>query len=340
MMRSVWWLVGSLALLANAAAHADVRQAQNRVILDTDGNVRTFYGVPVKLTRSGLKRLHFRVTKKIERYEDSPVAVYTIAAQEGVLIEATFERDGRLYGADTDSPNARGPKGLGIGSTLAELKAAWPKGVLLFGFEDGYFVTFVSGTNVLFRFNPADMPKGAFDHNRPRDFPVPDTIRVQSMSVYSKPNPIPKPYDPGDYDFSESSFTGEVLKNVPVQVDVVRVKRSALRRISARLGGKALAGFVFDPSNYPDFDPYSIKVRFASGTLYLEFRYGPYKDCNTKEDDRNSLYVFFGRDRTTISSSIGKFGDKHIANGSLITRRRDAETPVATVHGCPVPNAK
>jgi hypothetical protein len=191
MKRSAWLSICGLTLLIGTVASADPRLNRDRVILDAKGNVRSFYGVPVNLTRAGLKRLPFHVAKRIERPEDTPLAVYTIAAQEGVRLEVTFEHDGTLYGADTESPNAHGPKGLGVGSTLAELKAAWPKGVLLFGFEDGYFVTYVSGTNVLFRFKPADMPFGAFDHNRPRDFPVPDTIKVQSISVYPKPNPVP-----------------------------------------------------------------------------------------------------------------------------------------------------
>ena len=164
----------------------------SHVIVDSAKNVASFYGIPAKLTISGLSQLRFPVKTRFEAGEDDPYPVYAITAEDGVEVEVTFDDDGKLYGADTASSNAVGPNGIGVGSSLSAVKAAWPNGVLLFDNEDGAFATYVTGTNILFRFDPRDLPSGAFDRDRPKDFEVPNDIKVQRISIYPRAHPVPE----------------------------------------------------------------------------------------------------------------------------------------------------
>ncbi len=88
-----------------------------------------------------------------------PVAAIT--AMNGVEIKVVFDKagpNGKLYSAETTTPNAIGPRGIGVGSALSEVKAAWPAGQLDYGLAHGQYVTFITGANVYYEFSPQDMP--------------------------------------------------------------------------------------------------------------------------------------------------------------------------------------
>ena len=236
-------------------------------------------GVPLTLTRSGLKRLPFRVKEGHYFAEGNRYTNFTITAQAGVRVAVTFADDGKLYSAETTSPNAVALKDISVGSTLASVRKAWPAGMFIYGFEDAYFATYVTGTNVLLRFNPDDLPPGAFAHGRPHDFPVPDTIKVQKISLYPKPNPVPKGIAPPDQNRNSSTIETSDGKIVS-RLDVERMPGSSLVRLIWTHEGKVEADRMLDVSRYPDFDIWTRSVIHKPNPVVISFRYGNFEAAN------------------------------------------------------------
>jgi hypothetical protein len=167
---------------------AGATQASNYVKVDSKNNVTNFYGVPINLTVSGLKKLPFHKKRRFDTGEGSREPYYTINARNGVEVKVKFDGN-RLYLAETISRNAVGPKNIGVGSYLSDVKTAWPMGKLLYGAEDGRFATYTTGTNILYLFDPNDLPSRAFEVPR-QDIEIPN-IRVQKIRILPPRNPIP-----------------------------------------------------------------------------------------------------------------------------------------------------
>ena len=319
MKRTAFWPIWALTLVIAASTTAAAIPSSSPIALDANGNVRSFYGVPITLTRSDLKRLHFPIEMRVEPGgEGDPYRVYTITAQEKIRVEVTFTDDGALFGANTESPNAVGPKGIGVGSTLSDVKAAWPNGEFLFGFEDGYFVTYVTGTNMLLRFDPKDMPPGAFNHDRPSDFPVPDRIKVQTISFYPRPIPVSEAAElPNKNRSSIESYRIEDNKRVPVsKLEMVKmVELSSLRFIWSHESDVRIDRIV-DVSKYADVDIYAADLIYWPEPVIISFRYGNFKNCGSREDDRDKVYVKLDASGATTSSRLpeGVNGLEHEPN--------------------------
>jgi hypothetical protein len=184
-----------IALLPMLSAASTPRAgADGASVFDAHHNVSQFYGVPLDVMLEGLRRLPVRSRIGHASVEGDRDTVVTVDAATGVQLKITFDDDGKLYQIETSSPNAVGAKGIGVGSPLSAVKAAWPSGRLLYGWEDGAFATFVTGTNVLLRFNPDDLPAQAFDKDwcKSRATEIPE-IKVQTISVFTTPSLVPAP---------------------------------------------------------------------------------------------------------------------------------------------------
>lgn len=170
--------------------------APSHVVVDAQGNVARFYGVPMNLTISGLKRLPYRVKMGHEYAEGDRYTTATIDADDGIQVKVSFGPDRKLSFAGTVSSKAVGPKGIGVGSLLSDVRATWPAGRLLYGAEENEAnVIFITGTNVMYLFDPRDMPRGTF-LNRGSVKNVPN-IRVQSIRVSHGPVSVPDACVPG-----------------------------------------------------------------------------------------------------------------------------------------------
>ncbi len=170
--------------------------APSHVVVDAKGNVARFYGVPINLTISGLKRLPYRVKMGHGYAEGDRFATASINADDGVQVKVSFGPDRKLYGAGTVSPNAIGPKGISVGSLLSDVRSAWPAGKLIYGVEENQaIVTFITGTNVMYSFDPKDMPPATF-LNRGSVKVIPN-IRVQSIRISVGAVSVPNACFPG-----------------------------------------------------------------------------------------------------------------------------------------------
>ena len=187
----------SFSVSHTAPAAPGQATASGDLAFDANGYVTRFYSVPMNLKPSGLKRYHYKV---VHFSGEDPYAYYTIQARDGVEVKVQFDK-GKLIAVSTSSPNAIGPMGIGVGSLLSEVKAAWPKGRLLYGVEEGEaFVVYDTEPGlhdrVTYYFEPKDMPAQAFDrdYRKSRDIEVPD-IKVTEIAF--SPPPLPEE----DYSF-------------------------------------------------------------------------------------------------------------------------------------------
>lgn len=166
-------------LLASPPAHAATAQ----FTVDSKRNVQRFYGVPIDLTLARVKSLPFRVKIGEEMGEGDMYPVARIQAQGGIEIKASFGLNGKLYYLESSDPKAVGPKGIRAGSLLSDVKAAWPTKKLIYGLADGRFATFPTGTNVLYVFDPSELPSQAFDVGAAK-IVVPN-IKVKSIRMFA-----------------------------------------------------------------------------------------------------------------------------------------------------------
>ena len=180
-------VLASVVPTSAPAARPQATRIESPVIFDAKGDIARFYGVPMDLTLTGLKRLPYRF-KFVHSSATGTYKYYTIKAPDGVEVEVSFE-NGKLDSANTSSRGATGPNGIGVGSLLSDVKKAWPEGHFNYGFEEHQtFVYFDTNpgfmTGVTYYFEPKDMPAQAFDmdYRKSRDITVPD-IRVKTISI-------------------------------------------------------------------------------------------------------------------------------------------------------------
>ena len=133
MTRSLSLLALSLAACVAAPNSGTPSSAVLRspVQVASNGDVESFYGVPTSLTVSGLKRLPYHVVTGQEMGEGELETFYMITGINGVEVKVAFSDNGKFYLAQSESSNAVGPRGVGVGSSLFQVKAAWPTGKLL-----------------------------------------------------------------------------------------------------------------------------------------------------------------------------------------------------------------
>jgi len=198
-----------------SAAPQQSSLANDRLAFDANGFVTRFYGVPMNLTPSGLKRYRYSVGHFSG--EGDTYTFYTITAQDGVKVKVQFD-GGKLIAVSTTSPNAIGPKGIGVGTFLSDVKAAWPKGQLKYGIEEHEaFVVYDTEPGihdvVTYFFEPKDMPAQAFDLNyrKSREIEVPN-IKVSEIAF--SPPPLPE----AKYSFL-STTAGPCVPKVGVGID-------------------------------------------------------------------------------------------------------------------------
>jgi len=188
--REDFWLTCPMRYLIFAALIAwglplNAAPPTSHVALGPDGNVTRFYGIPINLTVKGLKRLPYQI--KVHRwFSEEAGEHYTsakITAEDGVEVEVGFDSKGKLWTMGTWSPRAVDPKGIRIGSLLSDVRAAWPKGKLTYGWDThvGAFVSFSTGSNVSFSFDYKDMPRELYYDHR-KDIEIPN-MRVHGMHI-------------------------------------------------------------------------------------------------------------------------------------------------------------
>jgi hypothetical protein len=181
-------LIG-LAVLVSAlpAAPATALPKKPDIVVDDKGVVREYYGVPLDLTLKQLPKLPFKYKLREEHGdEDSIHPVAVIVARNGVKLKATFSNCGHLWRFETPTPGAIGERGLRVGSTLADLKKAYPDGRAVWGMtpHGEYHSGFATRgtTRIGYGFTPLDLPKEAWSNDWQR-YELPPSIKVTRIVI-------------------------------------------------------------------------------------------------------------------------------------------------------------
>jgi hypothetical protein len=119
--------------------------------------------IEIGISLDQLLRLKYKMTQGSVIAEGDEYKTVAIEFEDGLVFLATFDFSDHLASLDTESVLALDPTGLGPGATLAEVTSAYPKGRFLYGFADDYFVHFVTGTHLMFIFEPSQLDQSCFD---------------------------------------------------------------------------------------------------------------------------------------------------------------------------------
>ena len=181
-------LRGIVAAVLISCAHTS--GTREPVVFDSNGNVQSFYGIPFTLTISGLRRLPYHAKMGRVVKEGDTFVTAAIQIRPGISVDAEFLPNGKVYRLRTASPNAVGPKGVHVGSSLSAVKATWPSGKLYYGIgEANNYVAFFTGTNIVFDFDPEEMPREAFGGKFVPNIQIPD-LKVKYVRFEKTPIPV------------------------------------------------------------------------------------------------------------------------------------------------------
>jgi hypothetical protein len=141
-------LIVIISVSLSACAH--FREDPSTIKVGRDGNVEVFYGVPIDLSVSELGDLPYSKKIGIVSKEGDEVVQARLTAMSGVELSLVFDLNNKLYYLETSSPKAFDPRGISVGTLISKVRSAWPNGRLIHGSEEGGYITYLTGTNVLF----------------------------------------------------------------------------------------------------------------------------------------------------------------------------------------------
>lgn len=166
------------------AKHAPI-EATSLATADIDASHGSIAGLRIGMTKDQLVATGYTIIERLVMQEGDEYVVMDVSLGSDAIIECWFD-DGRIERLRTTAEGMSDDKGIGVGSTLAELKAAYPGGRLITGNEDGRrYANFVSHSNVVFEMDMDALPQ-AFFHDESGCDTRPD-LRVRGVVMHSGP---------------------------------------------------------------------------------------------------------------------------------------------------------
>lgn len=145
-MKKICLYLVVLAMVASGCRGEAISRADEAAINSSLGSVAN---IRAGMSSADLSALGLPMRSRSVLMEGDSYAVVDAVIGSGAIVECLMESE-KVYSLTVTSPLPRDEEGMGVGSTLSELRATYPTGRLSIGDEDGQFANFVNGTKVVF----------------------------------------------------------------------------------------------------------------------------------------------------------------------------------------------
>lgn len=172
--------------LAEGARHAPAETAP-LLAAGVDASNGSIADLRTGMTKDQLVATGYAITERSVMQEGDEYVVMDVSLHKGLVVECWFD-DGRIDRLRTAGEGIKDEKGIGVGSTLAALKTAYPNGSLVTGNEDGrQYANFVNRSKVVFQMDMDALLGSCFDEESIGCDAPPD-LRVRGVVVNSGPS--------------------------------------------------------------------------------------------------------------------------------------------------------
>ena len=168
------------------AKHAPI-EAAPLVAAGIDASYGSIAGLRTGMTKDQLVATGYAIIERSVMQEGDEYVVMDVSLRDGLIVECWFD-DGRIERLRTTAEGMSDEKGIGVGSTLAALKAAYPGGRLITGNEDGRrYANFINRSRVVFEMDMDALPQACF-HDESVGCDARPDLRVRGVVVHSGPS--------------------------------------------------------------------------------------------------------------------------------------------------------
>ncbi len=151
----------------------------DKFVIDSQGG--SVAGIAVGMTETQIRESRWPYKVRTRNMEGDEYKVYDITLSDGVMLSCTLDLNNTLFRIESDSGDVRDEHGRGVGSILSELKDSYPEGRFIKGYAEGRYAHFVTGTRLIFYFNPDDLSGSCYEETD--GCRVDESIMVRTVAI-------------------------------------------------------------------------------------------------------------------------------------------------------------
>lgn len=170
-------------ILLPACAKVDQRLDNKIYELDTSGG--DVLGVPLNLSYDKINNLPVDVQTQSQNIEGDEYQTARIKVSPEIELYAIFDHNLKLYTIETNSEFVADKYSIKVGSTLKDVIKKWPNGSFIYGINHDKFARYLTGTEIVYSFNPNDIHASCFEIQKKCDNPI--DLTVKGIIIYTEP---------------------------------------------------------------------------------------------------------------------------------------------------------